>query len=395
VAMALSKQGGTQSARLIQAARDLAPKVETVRDAIERDRELPAELVNAMGAAGMFSLWLPKSLDGAELDAGGYVCVIEELSRIDGSVGWCASVASAYSSLAGHLQPDVARGIYGGGGAVVAGAVNPSGKAFIVDGGYRVTGRWAYGSGIRHSTWVLGGCVVHDRDGPRNEPNGAPELRLVMFPSCAAEVLDTWRVGGLRGTGSHDYRVADLLVPADHTIPYPAPAAVQSGLLYAVPLISRLSLAIAAVPLGLARAAIDAVVHLATVKSPQGSLTLLRDKPTVQADVARAEALLGAARYYLIATAGELWEDVAQGAGASLRQRAMVRLACAYAAQASAAAVDLMYNAAGGTALYETGRLERCFRDVHACTQHTAASTSNYEMAGRVLLELDPGTQRV
>jgi alkylation response protein AidB-like acyl-CoA dehydrogenase len=115
----------------------------------------------------------------------------------------------------------------------------------------------------------------------------------------------------------------------------------------------------------------------------------------VQADVARAEALLGAARSYLIATAGELWEDIAQGAAASVRQRAIVRLACAYAAQASAAAVDLMYNAGGGTALYETGRLERCFRDVHACTQHIAASTSNYEMAGRILLDLDPGTQRL
>jgi alkylation response protein AidB-like acyl-CoA dehydrogenase len=384
-----------RGAKLTEAARELAPKITAVREAIERERELSAVLVDAMGAAGMFSLWLPKSLGGPELNAANYVRVIEELSRIDGSVGWCASVASAYSCIAGYLQPDVARKIYGGGRTVVAGAVKPSGKAFIVDGGYRVTGHWAYGSGIRHSTWTLGNCVVHDRDGPRNEPNGPPEMRLVIFPTAAAEVIDTWRVSGLRGTGSHDYCVADLFVPEDHTIPYPVPPAVQHGLLYAVPLISGLALAIAAVPLGIARAAIDAVIGLATEKTPHGSRTPLRDKPTVQADVARAEALLGSARSYLIATVGELWKEVAHEAAASLRRRAMVRLACAYAAQASAEAVDVMYNVAGGTALYETGRLERCFRDVHACTQHIATSTGNYELGGRVLLGLDLETSRL
>ncbi len=347
-----------------------------------------------MGAAGMFSLWLPKSLGGPELNAADFVRVIEELSRMDGSVGWCASVASAYSCLAGYLQPDVARRIYGGGRTVVAGAVRPSGKAFIADGGYRVTGHWAYGSGICHSTWTLGDCVVHDPGRPRKGPDGAPETRLVMFPTSDAEVIDTWRVSGLRGTGSHDYRVADLFVPGDHTIPYPAPPAVQRGLLYAAPLISGLAVAIAAVPLGIARAAIDAVIALATAKTPHGSQTLLRDKPTIQADVARAEVLLAAARSCLLATIDELWEEVARGATASLQRRVMVRLACTYAAQACAEAVDLMYNAAGGTALYETSRLERCFRDVHACTQHIATSTSNYETGGRVLLGLELATAR-
>ncbi len=384
----------THAATLIRAARELAPKIDAVREAIERERELPPGLVDAMGAAGIFSLWLPKSLGGPELNAEDYVRVIEELSRCDGSVGWCATVASAYSCIAGYLQPDVARRIYDGGRTVVAGAVNPSGKAFIADSGYRVTGHWTYGSGIRHSTWTLGNCVVHDRDGPRKGPNGAPEVRLVIFPTSAAELIDTWRVSGLRGTGSHDYRVADLFVPEDHTINYSAPHAVQTGTLYAVPLISVLAVAIAAVPLGIARSAIDAVVALAAAKTPYGSSTLLRDKPTVQADVARAEVLLGSARSFLFSTVDELWEEVAGRAAASICRRAMVRLACAYAAQASAEAVDLMYNAAGGTAIFETGRLERCFRDVHACTQHIATSTSNYEIGGRVLLGLDPGTPR-
>lgn len=382
-------------ASLIQAACALAPKVDAARESIERERSLPIDLVNALGAAGAFSLWLPKSLGGAELDAVDYVRVIEELSRLDGSVGWCASIASAYSCIAGYLQPDVAQHIYDGGRVVIAGAVMPSGKAFIATGGYRVTGHWTYGSGIRHSQWTLGNCIVHDRDGPRTGPGGAPELLLAMFPTSATEVIDTWRVSGLRGTGSNDYRVADLFVPGEHTIPYPAPPAVQGGTLYATPLISLLAVAIAAVPLGIARAAIDAVIALAAAKALYGSSTLLRDRPTVQADVARAETLLGSARSYLLSMVGEMWDEVATGAVISLRQRAKVRLACANAGQASAQAVDLMYNAAGGTALFETSRLERCFRDVHACTQHIAISTINFETGGRVLLGLDPGMPRL
>jgi indole-3-acetate monooxygenase len=130
---------------------------------------------------------------------------------------------------------------------------------------------------------------------------------------------------------------------------------------------------------------------MAAAKTPEGSSLPLRDRPTVQADVGRAEALLGSARSFLLATAGELWDEVASGAAPSARRRAVVRLACTQAAQASAQAVDLMYNAGGGTSLYETCRLERCFRDVHACTQHIATSTNSYELGGRVILGLDSG----
>jgi len=384
----------TDAAALIRAARELAPKIEAVRDDIERERKLSPSIVEAMGAAGLFSLWLPRALEGPELNVADYVKVIEELARIDGSIGWCATVASCYSRWAGYFTSEVARDIYGGGQTVLAGTLNPSGKAFAVEGGYRVTGRWAYGSGILHSTWTLGVCIVQDHDGPRRGPNGTPEVRLVLFPTNKAEVLDTWHVAGLRGTGSHDYRVADMFVPEDHAIPFPGAPPVLPGTLYAIPTITAFCVAIAAVPLGIARAAIDEVVELAAGKMPQASPMLLRDKPTVQADIGRAEALLGSARAFLFMAVGEIWDEVAAGTEPSLRRRALVRLACAQAAQASAQAVDLMYNAGGGTSLYETGRLERCFRDVHACTQHIAVSTNCYELCGRVLLGLDPGMTR-
>jgi len=381
---------------LIEAARELAPKIEAARADIERDRQIPRTLVDAIGDAGLFGLWLPKAFDGPELDLVDYIRVIEELARADGSVAWCTTVAACYSRIAGYLQPDIALPIFGGGRTVVAGTINPTGKAFTVDGGYRVTGRWAYGSGILHSTWTLGNCIVHDREGPRRGSNGAPELRLVIFPTDAVEVIDTWHVSGLRGTGSHDYRVADLFVRDDHSILCFDAMPLQPGTLYAVPIITVLSVAIAAVPLGIARAAIDTAVELAQVKTPglpslHGSSLLLRDRPTFQAAVGRAEALLGSARSFLLATVGDLWDEVSSGVAASMKRRAMVRLACTQAAQSAAQAVDLMYNAGGGTSLYETSRLERCFRDVHACTQHIATSTDSYELGGRVMLGFDPG----
>jgi indole-3-acetate monooxygenase len=379
---------------LIQAARALAPRIESFRDDIERDRRLPPALVDHMVAAGVFSAWLPKALDGPELDVVEGIRLIEEVARTDGSVGWCASIGICYSRLAGYLQSDVARRIFGGGRTVVAGTLNPSGKAFATDGGYRITGHWAYGSGITHSSWTLGVCVVHDRDGPRRRPTGTPELRLVLFPTSAAEIIDTWNVSGLRGTGSHDYRVADLFVPEDYTIAFPDADPTHPGTLFAMPLVFGLAVAIAAVPLGIARAAIDAILEMAANKTPQGSATVLREKATIQTDIARAEALLASARAYLCSTFSELRDGAAANVARSTHQRAQMWLACAHAAQSCSQAVDLMYNAGGGTSIYQTSRLERCFRDVHACTQHVAVSGGRYEACGRVFLGLDPGTPR-
>jgi indole-3-acetate monooxygenase len=379
------------AAGLIRAARQVAPKIEGARAEIERERQIPRGLVDAMGAAGLFALWVPKAFDGPELNLVDFIRVIEELASADGSAAWCTTVAACYSRIAGYLQPEIARRIFGGGRTVVAGTINPTGKAFAVDGGYRVTGRWAYGTGILHSTWTLGNCIVHDRDGPRRGSSGAPEIRLLIFPTSAVEVIDTWDVSGLRGTGSHDYRVADLFVRDDHSIACFDATPLQPGTLYAVPMITVLSVAIAAVPLGIARGAIDAAIELAMIKTPYASSLLLRDKPTFQAALGRAETLLGSARSYLLATVNDLWEEVSSGAAASMRRRSLVRLACTQAAQSAAQAVDLMYNAGGSTSLYESGRLERCFRDVHACTQHIATSTDSYELGGRVLLGLDPG----
>jgi indole-3-acetate monooxygenase len=378
----------------LEAARKLAPTIRALRSDIERDRSLPAPLVKQMADAGLFSLWLARSLGGPELTTLDYFCIIEELSRADGAVGWCALVAAGYSRLSGYLDDAVAREIFGDGSVIVAGTINPTGKAVAVPGGYRVSGQWSYGSFIQHSAWTVGSSIIFEGDAPHRGPDGAPDMRLMLFPTSAVEIIDTWRVGGLRGTGSHDFRVADLFVPEERAIAAFTAKPVRPGTLYAGPFITVFAMALATAPLGIARAAIEAFVELAEGKTPIGGASRLREKASAQADVGKAEALVRSARAFLLAELRGIWDTVAAGEMPSVRQRAVARLAAAQATSASAQAVDLIYNAAGGTALYETSLIERCFRDVHATTQHVGIASGNFEISGRVLLGLDPGTPR-
>ena len=191
------------------------------------------------------------------------VRVAEEISRVDGSTGWCTAIASGYGLFGGYLEAKAALEIYGVDPYVrTAGAFRPSGEAVAVEGGFRVTGRWALGSGCQHSAWIVGGCQIMDSGLPRVGADGAPETRILFFPASSCDILDTWHSIGLRGTGSHDYAVADVFVPEDHSISFRSQP-VESGPLYAIPTIALFSTLIAAVPLGIAWHAIDILVEIA------------------------------------------------------------------------------------------------------------------------------------
>ncbi len=377
-----------KSAGLLNAARALEPLVRSLSYRFDRERRLPVELARALGDAGLFAMWLPAAIGGAELAPIPFLEVIEELSRQDGSVGWCTVIPAGYGRLAGAMPIDAAREIFGSGRAVLLGTLNPTGKATAVPGGYRVSGRWGYGSFIDHGQWVLGNCVTDD--------GGAP-FRLCIVPHPEVEVFDTWHVGGLRGTGSNDYRFNDLFVPEARAVPLVgfSPPPVQPGALYAVPMTSTFVSCIATVALGIARAAIEALTEIAAAKTPTGSASVLREKPLAQADRARAEGLVRSGRAFLFDELGACYDDALAGREVSVRRRALVRLAACQATQNAIQAVDLMYACGGGTSLLETNRLERCFRDVHAAGQHVAvAAQSNLEPVGRVLFGLDPGQAR-
>lgn len=372
----------------LDAARGLAPLVDTLRDRFDQDRTLPDELVEAMHAAGLFRMWLPRALGGAELDPLSFLTVIEELARLDGSVGWCAVIPAGYARLSGALEEDVAREIFlGAARGLLVGTLNPTGKAVAAPGGFKVTGRWSYGSFIAYGDWVLGNCITQDNGG----------FRLCLFPRAAVDVFDIWHVGGLRATGSNDFQVSDLFVPESHTIPLvdfqPPPR--RPGPLYAIPMTSTFVACIATVMLGIARAAIESLVEIAATKTTTGSPTALCEKPMAQIDLARAQALLRSGRAWLFDVLGAMWENVEAGHSVSIQERADVRLAAVHAAQSAIQTVDLMYELGGGASLFQNGRLERCFRDVHAAGQHVAVRPlSNLEPIGRVLFGLPSGMAR-
>jgi indole-3-acetate monooxygenase len=381
----------------LASARRLEPMVTELRGQFDQDRQLPGRLIDELSAANLFRMWLPLAIGGAELPPLQFLTVIEELSRQDGSLGWCTVIPAGYGRLAGALEEDVARTIFGTGKGVLAGTLNPTGKAVAAPGGYRVTGRWSYGSSIGFSDWVLGNCITEDATGPCRAADGGPKVRLCLFPRAEVEVFDIWHVSGLRATGSNDFQVTDLFVPQQHTIPLvdfqPPPR--RPGPLYATPMTSTFVSCLASVALGIARAAIESVIEIGAAKKTAGSSTVLRDKPLAQADLARAEGLVGAGRAYLFSELGMMWEDAVAGRAISLRARGQVRLAACHAMQSAIQAVDLMFQAAGGAALFQGSRLERCFRDIHTAGQHIAVSMqANVEPVGRVLFGLPPGMAR-
>ncbi|MFO1083045.1 MAG: acyl-CoA dehydrogenase family protein [Reyranellaceae bacterium] len=375
---------------LVAAAQGLAPRIRSQRGDIERQRRLPPELVAAMHALKLFRLFIPSELGGLETDLLTAARVVEQVAIADGAAGWSLMIGSTYGLMAALLPQDTARAIYGPPDAVVAGALRPTGTARVAPGGYRVDGRWAFASGIPHATYWNAGCFVMEGATRRATAEGAPEIRIVFFPPQDGELIDTWDVGGLRGTGSHDYAVRDLFVPAAHSLtlddePWAA------GALYRVPLQALLDTSMAAVGLGIGRAAIDAFVELAAIKTASaGSGKPLAERAMAQVNVARAEAALLSARGFLYDTAGGIWNDVLGGRAPDARQLAIARLARINAIAAASLAIDLVYEAGGGSSIYASSPLERCLRDIRTASQHVSMAAANYETVGRVLLGLPP-----
>lgn len=376
---------------LIDAARALAPLIFAGRDAIERDRCLPDDILEALRDAGLLRLQTPREFGGCELDYTSYMRVVEEVAKADGSAGWNVAILNG-GLVCGAVPDRTARAIFGAGPDVcIPGSFNErNGRAQPVQGGYHVSGRWTFVSGCRHADWLQFACTIVDGDAPRLDTNGRMVVRRVLVPRVSVEIVDTWHVGGLRGTGSNDVVVADVFVPEDFTIALPI-RPTRTDPLWSFPPYSTLGLGFVAVTLGIARTAIETVKDLAGAKRPHRATGLLRERAMVQVDIARAEVLLEAARAYLYGQLSAVWQSTERGDTVGIEQRAMLRAAVVHAAESAARVVDLMYTAAGGSSIYENCPLERCFRDVHTATQQIMLQPQHWESVGRVLLGLEPG----
>jgi len=364
---------------LSDAVRDCAGRARELAAQTEHERRVSPELSDTLARAGLYQLCVPESLGGQEAPPQVLVESVEALAVADAAPAWCVAVCATAGMLTAYLPADAAREVAGGGDNVLGGVFAPMGRAVAHDGGFTVSGRWRFASNAENCDWLMGGCRVGD----------APDVRLVLFPAQDAEVLDTWRVSGLRGTGSHDIAVEELVVPSAHTASLISDRPVQSGPLYSFPPFGLLALSIAAVALGIARGALDDVAELASVKTPTMGTRTLAERPATQAQLAQAEAALRAARVLLYAAVDAAWEAARAGSAIPLALRVDLRLAATHAVTTSAAAVDAAYSLGGGSVIYESSPLQRRFRDVHAATQHMLVGPSTWELAGRALLGLD------
>ena len=370
-------------------AQQMAPGLSARSDEIAASRELPADISSAFAEAGFYHLLVPTDLGGAEAHPGELVSMLEILSAADGSAGWCAMISSLTGLLAASLSEAHAREIYGTFGVNTCGVVAPRGRADVVDGGYRVSGRWPFASGCTNADWVCGGAIVYEGDAPREASPGQPESHLMLFPIGDVQIHDTWHVAGLEGTGSHDIEVADVFVPEGRSVRLDRPPRIDRPL-YRLPLLGVLAIGLSAVALGIGRRALDEFRELAQSKRPTGSERPLAARAAAQEDAALAAAQLRAGRAYIDAAVAEAWQEAETGPVTTLEQRANLRLAAAYATRVSADAVDRLYTAAGGSSPYLASALQRCFRDIHVVTQHAMVARPIFEATGRVVLGNDP-----
>jgi indole-3-acetate monooxygenase len=376
---------------ILAVALRLAPAVRAASNEAEQMRQTPPSLAAELTKAGIYQLNLPRSMGGPETPPLTTFRVVEELSKADGSVGWCVSIATSLSQMVGRLPVEVGRELAGTPADYrAAGSARPGGGAWEVPGGYRVKGRWNFASGIQNARWLYCTCIMMDGDTPRRTAAGAPVLRALWVPRESVSIVDTWAVMGMRGTGSQDFTVDDIFVPERRSRLSDAPP-IETGPLYD----ERawyvfLWTPTAANALGIARGAIDSLAEIAATEASTMSSNLLRDRPMVQARIGEADAIVSAARAYVFDAVGRLWKTLCAGGTPSDREIAQGRLALVHAMHESVRAVDKVFHAAGTNAIYNRLPLERGFRDVHVAVQHAAGLPVYFELAGKVLLGLRP-----
>jgi alkylation response protein AidB-like acyl-CoA dehydrogenase len=351
-------------------------------DLLASSDRLPAELVEASLAAGLYRLCLPAELGGLRVALPESATLVETLSHANGSVGWCTVVANIGAALLGRIDETQARLIASDPDRLcVAGGFPPSAQGRRTRDGYEVTGRWSFVSGCTAATWFLGGMLAE----PAFEGD-TPSHLVAFFPADRATIVPNWDVTGLLATGSHDVAADAVAVPAGRTTPLIGGPRWSADPITAISFFG-LGALVAAVPLGIARRALDELAHLATTKIPFGQRQPLVHDQAFQSRFATVLARLNSARNYLLDQAHQLWLAAEQDAVTQTAQAGSL-LAVGEAAEAAVEAVRFAHEAAGTTAIRSSNTIARCHNDVLATTRHIAFNPSTRQVAGRVFLGL-------
>jgi alkylation response protein AidB-like acyl-CoA dehydrogenase len=362
-------------------------------DRAESEAQMPREVAEAFHEAGLFRILLPRQMGGGLLTIPDSLRLCEEVARTDGSAGWNLAICSGGPLFGHNLSREAFEKIYGDPRGVSAGSLNPmTSQAVAVEGGWRFSGKATYASGAAHASYLIAAAIVL-RDGAPQIVNGFPMMRAGLFPIKHARILNTWFTAGMRGTGSNDCVFEDVFVPDEFTFDWlNARSPWQHGPFANIPLPLQMVGGLVSVVLGTARHALEALNEIAQAKVPAATRSLLRERPIAQTQFEQAEGLLHAARAYFYNCNDEIWRKGVAGESFSLQDRAHARLAVVTAAKLAVQAVDLVADAAGMSSAQTSCPIERCWRDVHTASQHVLMNTARFEVVGRVLFGLDPGS---
>ncbi len=349
----------------------------------EAERRLPQVLVDWMLGEGLFAILQPEAYGGLEQPMADVLDVIEALSAIDGSAGWCLLKGSTSNQLAAYLPEAGASEIWADPKIVVGGSFNPKGKAVAVDGGYRLTGRWDWGTGTTHSAWIMGGAMVFDAAGgpPVKGPHGGPIIKTLFVPRADVQFIDTWHAHGMRGTGSLDFAVEDVFVPVARTMDGPMSRAVLATAHTDVPLMAQVMVPHAAVAIGLARGCLADFIELARGKTPLMASAKLAEDRLAHDGVGRAAALIDGARAYVRDSVARAW-----AADATPAAFPALSLSAVHATHACVAAVDMLYTLSGGSAVASASPIARAWHDIHVAASHFLVNHEKYAAAGKAML---------
>jgi alkylation response protein AidB-like acyl-CoA dehydrogenase len=372
---------------LLEAARALAPQIRASADEIEAARELPRALFEALADAGLFHMAVPRAIGGSEIDFPTYVQILEEIGKADASTGWIMNQVATFGTYAARMAPHVSREIWiDTPRSIVANTPSPNAQAFVVPGGYRVTGRQGFSTGCRHASWICAHATVIENDKPRLR-NGNPETRYFLMPVSDVQLLDTWHVRGMRGTGTHHFETKNVFVPEERTVFLAATPLSDAGPRYKIPIQLAFAGGDSAIALGVARSCLNAFYELAGSKAPRFQ-NLLRDQPMIQFSVGKAEADLRSGRAFLMEAVNELWSEATSLPSISMEKRAALRAATTHGIRLAAQVVDAVYTMAGATAVFKSNVIQRHFQDIHVITQHLHGRLAHYELAGQHWLGL-------
>lgn len=376
---------------IVERARALAPQITATRDEMDSRRRLPHSLSDGLRDAGLYRLCIPHTLGGLECSPTVIVETLEALAEADASAGWCAMISATTGALGAYLDEDIARGIFADPQLVQAGVYAPTGKAEAEGANYRISGRWKWNSNGQNATWLCGGCVIHENGEPRMLTDKMLEHRMFLFPAAEAEFADTWHTGGLRGTGSGDLIVRDLVVPAARSVSFITDKPWATGPLYAFPIFGLLAIGIAAVASGNASAALrDFTAEAAGKRMPGGRL--LAERGSVQTAFAEAAARLHAARAYLMAEVEASWAEAQASHAISLPRRAHLRLAATHMVRTAAEVLRTVQDLSGGGGVFLASSLHRRLADAQTMTAHIMVAPATYELTGRAMLGVPVST---